>query len=477
MILQTLQTIDYSRELIAMLLKAKAGTFVVHIIGPLFYFYVFKDSIPTYILYSWILTQFVVFIFRMLASRRLGKVLYTEDEQTVHRYLKTYLIFIFINALLWGLSSIPAVFYGSETEVFILVAGIFAVVSGSIMTLTPVYHAVFIFITTILSTFVLSLAFIGDTSLYYAAASLFVTYLIIGIPAGFRIYQALSDSFNQQEEIKALNLLLEHRVEEAIAETEKREKLLQEQSRMVQMGEMLSMIAHQWRQPLSAINSAIGAMQLKYRLEVEPDGQQNELLDFMDKKHENIAEYVQLLSTTINDFRDFFKPEKKRESTALTIPIERALQIVDASMRSNKITIITDFQTDDSLMLYQNELMQVILNILKNAEDNLVEKKIENAQITISTKKEDDNSYMVSLVDNGGGIREEVLPNIFDPYFSTKDEKNGTGLGLYMSKVMIEEHHGGILKATNVGDGVCFEITLKEGLDAVKDDQHENGPG
>ena len=130
-------------------------------------------------------------------------------------------------------------------------------------------------------------------------------------------------------------------------------------------------------------------------------------------------------------------------------------------MSSHGIEIVTDFGCKDAILMYQNELMQVILNILKNSEDNFKEKNIQNGKIEITTSKKD-NIYIIEISDNGGGIPKDILPNIFDPYFSTKDEKNGTGLGLYMSKIIVEEHHGGKLSVSNRDGGACFRIELRE---------------
>ncbi|MCK4875276.1 MAG: HAMP domain-containing histidine kinase, partial [Sulfurimonas sp.] len=229
-----------------------------------------------------------------------------------------------------------------------------------------------------------------------------------------------------------------------------------------QMGEMISMIAHQWRQPLGSISSTIIDLQVKLQLDtfnLEDKEGVDSMIKYMDKKHENIIELLQFLSTTINDFRDFFKPDKAKKFITLTTPINKTLQIIESSLLNNNIEIIKDFQIDDELSLYQNEMTQVILNILKNSEDNFLEKNILNPKITISTQEEH-GTYIISISDNGGGIPEDILPNIFNPYFSTKDEKNGTGLGLYMSKTMIEKHHGGKLRAYNTEDGVIFKIIL-----------------
>ena len=239
-----------------------------------------------------------------------------------------------------------------------------------------------------------------------------------------------------------------------------KEKILREQSKLAQMGEMISMIAHQWRQPLGAVSSAVFGIQTKIatnKYDLNNKKEQKEFLAFLDKKHNNINEYIQFLSTTVDDFRNFFKPDKSKELVNLTIPITRALQIVETSMKNKNIHISTDFEVDNSLSLYQNEMMQVILTIIKNSEDNFMEKNTINPQINILTKKKK-NTYIISICDNGGGIKDEILDKIFEPYFSTKEDKNGTGLGLYMSKIIVEEHNNGKLIASNTPTGACFEI-------------------
>jgi signal transduction histidine kinase len=135
------------------------------------------------------------------------------------------------------------------------------------------------------------------------------------------------------------------------------------------------------------------------------------------------------------------------------------LYIVEDTLQARNIKILSVIENDDKVLMYQNEMMQVILNIIKNAEDNFLENRVQNPQIFIITKKKE-GKFVISISDNGGGITPDVLPKIFDPYFSTKDEKNGTGLGLYMSKIMVEEHNNGKLSVENIADGVCFSIEL-----------------
>jgi C4-dicarboxylate-specific signal transduction histidine kinase len=173
----------------------------------------------------------------------------------------------------------------------------------------------------------------------------------------------------------------------------------------------------------------------------------------------SIEEYVHFLSSTIDDFRTFFKQNVEKELVFLTTPVEKALKMIEASLANKNIKIIKHYKCNEPLEVYKNELVQVILNILKNSEDNFIEKNTRDPFIKISTHKKI-NKYFIKIEDNGGGVAEELLVKIFEPYFSTKLEKNGTGLGLYMSKVIIEDHHKGELKAINVQNGILFEIIL-----------------
>jgi len=276
-------------------------------------------------------------------------------------------------------------------------------------------------------------------------------------------FVAIREDITLKKEMEAYNENLGKKITQEVEKNRQKDKLLQEQSRLAQMGEMISMIAHQWRQPLSAISSTSMNVQMKlltkhYDLDMKED--REIFLRFLDNKLNLISEYVQVLSSTIDDFRNFFKPNKEKEMVCITYPIEKALSIVDALMQERGVKILSKYETQEDVYIYQNEIMQVVLNILKNSEDNFIEKEIQSPQIEIVTKKEDD-CYLIQIFDNGGGIQEDILPNIFDPYFSTKSEKNGTGLGLYMSKVIVQEHNDGKLNVFNTRSGVCFEIRLR----------------
>ncbi|WP_193311164.1 hybrid sensor histidine kinase/response regulator [Poseidonibacter ostreae] len=239
-------------------------------------------------------------------------------------------------------------------------------------------------------------------------------------------------------------------------------QLMLTQSRFATMGEMINMIAHQWRQPLAAIGTA--SFNLKYKLQTHKfdlntkEGQK-EQASFFEKKLDEIEYYVQNLTATVDDFRNFFKSDKKIVKKTINEPIENSLKIMQKSLDSNNITVITQLQSTNIINIYENEIMHVILNILNNAQDNFLENSKESMMININTKDLQDTTQ-IDIFDNGGGINDTIIDKIFKPYFSTKKEKNGTGIGLYMSKTIIEQNHQGKLNVYNEKDGVTFTITL-----------------
>lgn len=247
-----------------------------------------------------------------------------------------------------------------------------------------------------------------------------------------------------------------------ITELKKKDELMMAQSRHAAMGEMIGMIAHQWRQPIAGI-----AMDAN-----------NMLLDIAFETFDNTAgaEYAQdildqtnHLSKTIDDFRNFFKPDKSVSAVKLEDIIEETLAIVKESLTNNSIAVKTSYTSVSEVNAYPRELMQVFVNIINNAKDSLLSNSTKEALIEIEIYDEDE--YVCSeICDNGGGIDESILPKVFDPYFSTKDEKTGTGLGLYMSKMIIEEHlHGFIEASNNKESGACFKVRLLKKSDTSAD--------
>lgn len=237
-------------------------------------------------------------------------------------------------------------------------------------------------------------------------------------------------------------------------ENEIKDKLLYDQAKMAQMGEMIGNIAHQWRQPLSVISSAASGVQIKKEYGILDD-------EFLDKTLNDIEHSAQYLSKTIDTFRDFIKENKVLKEVILQERISKALQIVQTALRSNHIKLINniDKTAPVKIKLVLGELSQVIINIINNAKDALMENAIKEPWVKIDLEKLEDR-IIITIEDNGGGIPEDILPNIFNPYFTTKSDSNGTGLGLHMSHKIITESLNGKLYAGNTAEGVIFFIEL-----------------
>ncbi|RXJ79887.1 hybrid sensor histidine kinase/response regulator [Arcobacter sp. F2176] len=271
------------------------------------------------------------------------------------------------------------------------------------------------------------------------------------------LIKAISAKVLKEELIKK-----NEKLEIEIKKNEEKQHIIESQSRFAAMGEMISMIAHQWRQPLSSIGTA--SFNLKYKLLSEKfdlDTQEGriEQTKFFTNKLDEIEFYVQNLTTTIDDFRNFFKTDKELVNTTIENSIKKSLKIIQRDLESNNIELIQNFESENRINIYENEMIHVFINILKNAQDKFLEKKTKNAKIEIKTW-DLENSIKIEIHDNGGGIAEEDLDIIFEPYFSTKKEKNGTGIGLYMSKIIVQSHHQGELFAKNIKEGISFYIII-----------------
>ncbi len=275
---------------------------------------------------------------------------------------------------------------------------------------------------------------------------------IMDINGNIDSFVAIRQNITDKMELNKLNQELEQRVKQEVERNREKEQQIIQQSRLAQMGEMISMIAHQWRQPLTAISATSSVIGVKAKLgKLDKDA----AIELSDK----ISKYSLHLSATIDDFREFFKSNKEKKETNYSELIQGVLAIVDASMRNQEIELILELKCEESFSTYPNELKQVILNLIKNAEDVLMEMDREKSYIKLATYKEGDD-LILQVSDNGGGVPEEIIDKIFDPYFSTKIQKDGTGLGLYMSKMIVEEHCAGKLTLFNNDDGAVFEIRL-----------------
>jgi len=256
-----------------------------------------------------------------------------------------------------------------------------------------------------------------------------------------------------EDELVSFNCLLEERIAQEVLKNHSKDELMSKQMRLAQMGEMISMIAHQWRQPLSTISAIVASMQLDLTLKGED---KSNLYQDMNK----VTEHIQFLSDTIDDFRHFFNPKKSKDTVKIETLLRNAIGIIKQSLIRENIDLVCDFDgLSKPLKLYSSELVQVFLNLMKNSMDALVEQEKIKPYILIRGKEYEDKTVVI-FEDNGGGIPSDILDKIFEPYFTTKNEKNGTGLGLYMSKMIIEEHCKGHIIVENTQEGTRFSIIL-----------------
>ena len=245
------------------------------------------------------------------------------------------------------------------------------------------------------------------------------------------------------KKLREINDNLEHIIEKKINENTKQLKVIQEQSKLASMGEMIGAIAHQWRQPLNEINMSIQNLDDDYI-----DGLVNE--KFIDEFISKNKKTIKFMSNTIDDFRNFFRIDKVREKFSAQETISSTISIQAAQLTSHNIEMSLsgeDFEIDG----FRSEFQQVILNIINNSKDAVIDKNIKNGKIEISLE-----DRLIIIKDNGGGIPQNIINRIFEPYFTTKEQGKGTGIGLYMSKMIIQENIGGTIKVENIENGAKF---------------------
>ncbi len=293
----------------------------------------------------------------------------------------------------------------------------------------------------------------GYHSCYHMAVAIFNG---LNKASNCRLYQEKGLLLEQQMLNEMLIELenLNRQLQQASLEQKAQEQLLIQSGKLAAVGEMIGMIAHQWRQPLSSISTIAGHL----RVLIELDSFDAE--EFIQMSTQ-IGKHAQYLSKTINDFRHFFKPDNPRDVVCLDSIIDNTLGIIGKSLEYKSIKLVCDYHFKKSIVTYPTELMQVFLNLIKNAVDALAENNIKEPLIII-LGYEDAQHQVVEIKDNAGGIPENVLPHVFDPYFSTKGPSIGTGVGLYMSKMIVEEHCRGKLEAHNGPDGACFVVKLPQ---------------
>jgi signal transduction histidine kinase len=257
---------------------------------------------------------------------------------------------------------------------------------------------------------------------------------------------------DRQKQLEELNRTLEQRVEEETRKNREKDYLLIQQSRQAEMGEMLSIIAHQWRQPLNNIGL--------YAQVLAETCRRGELdADCLDGTVKNILDLLRHMSRTIDDFRNFLKPERKRTPFNIRETIDRTCGLISESFRVHGIRVEIEGERDLVVTGYPNEYAQAVMTILNNARDALVERRVGSPRIGIRIASEGKRS-VVTIADNAGGIAEELLDRIFEPYFTTREGDKGTGIGLYMSQAIIVKSMQGRLSVRNTPEGAEFRIEV-----------------
>jgi PAS domain S-box-containing protein len=249
--------------------------------------------------------------------------------------------------------------------------------------------------------------------------------------------------------LKELNETLEIRVQEEIKKNEEKQKVMFWQSRFASLGEMLANIAHQWRQPLTELNLTLFSLK---KAALNGDSAEVETL------YDESKVLIKNMSNTIEDFSNFFKPDKDKEHFMVHESIEEALQILKRVLKKDMIQVKT-FYEDVSVLGITNEFTQVIINLLKNSRDAFVENGVLIREITIRVTKESGYAFII-LEDNAGGIKEKERYKIFEPYFTTKHTSQGTGLGLFMSKMICEKGFNGSLDVASKKGTTRFIIKI-----------------
>jgi len=267
-----------------------------------------------------------------------------------------------------------------------------------------------------------------------------------------RTFQKYKNNVRKKElKLKRLNENLSHTVSRAIVESKKKDRAMLHQSRLAKMGEMLSMISHQWRQPLNQLSGIFMEIETKLMFKKADE-------KFLFSSSQNATNIIEYMSNTIEDFKNFFKPEKDKEEFLISSACENAITLVSESLENQSIQLYYKVINDKIIKGYPREYSQVVLNLLINAKDELLLHKTFNAHIYLIVNTIENRS-MVAVKDNAGGIKIENIEKIFEPYFSTKTVQ-GTGLGLYMSKMIIEKNMNGMLTVRNTKKGALFKIII-----------------
>lgn len=291
---------------------------------------------------------------------------------------------------------------------------------------------------------------IFDMIMTYSIISIILVFLfsilfsVIIINHFKNLHNSLEEKVEEKtKELLELNQYLEIKISKEVAQNRKKDLIMFQQARLASLGEMLGNIAHQWRQPLGSLMMIIQSFKTKMdrgKLSYE----------FVEEKVNDAGLLAQNMSNTLDDFRNFFEPNKTKNSFEISSCIEHSLELSKYSLMQSNIKVELDLKKDIEISGYYNELSHVFLNIISNSKDALLSHSDKDARIIDITLKKQKNNAIVTIIDNGGGIDESILPKVFEPYYTTKYKSAGTGIGLYMSKQIVEKHMDGTIECNTI---------------------------
>ena len=447
----------YKHKLVVHLAKGTTiGVLSTNILTIMFFIWVLYDDIPIFYIYEWVLISASIIVLRYFFTI---KFLKTKDNSYDLTYIYITMLLMFCNAILLNLILYEAIYFDVEiSNIFIIIFLIILLVAGSTNTIGSILPTFLVFAFSNFMLLFLNLLFLDIESQAVLLLTIF-TFSIFFLATGYRNYILLKTHIEleekhriSEENLKKLNDSLEKRVEDEVSKNTKQLEILQQQTKMAQMGEMIGAIAHQWRQPLNVISISIQNLQFDYE-----DGYlKNEkfIKEFIDKNKKTIK----FMSSTIDDFRNFFIVDKQKKNFKVKHAIESVVSMCSSQLIDNNISL--HISGEESIVFgFRSEFKQVILNIISNAKDALIENNIKEPFIDIEIQ-----GSIVIIEDNAGGIAKDTLTRIFEPYFTTKEQGKGTGMGLYMSKIIIEDNMSGKLNVENTDEGIKFIIKLNNGI-------------
>ncbi len=449
----------YHHELVIHLAKSSyLGVLSSSVIGIMIASYIIYDKVPLSYLISVIIASSMVAMIRVYTTRTFLNI---GDDSYDMKYVNFSIHILFFTALIYGSIIYMAIRYHVDTsDIFLLALLIIALVAGSVSTLGAIFSIFIVFAGSSLLFLILNFLFL-DTKSLPVLILILVLFSLFFIISGYKNYQFLTNymllqekQLETQKKLKKFNDTLELTIQKEVEKNREKDQQLLNQSRLAQMGEMIGSIAHQWRQPLNEISTGIQNLKYDYKEELLQD--EKYIKEFIDKNKKTIA----FMSQTIDDFRNFFRVEKEQKEFPLLSTTQSVINMQSAQLKNYQITV--ELSGKELLYIgFQREYQQVILNLMNNAKDALLENLIVNPKITIHIK-----DMCVIFSDNAGGIPLTVINRIFEPYFTTKEQGKGTGIGLYMSKMIIEDNMGGNLSVSNDTDGAVFKIDFSIPLKA-----------